>query len=479
MKSSCLAWALLWLVGISGNVRAQQAPAARVASPSLDGMWRGTLPVPGGKLELSFRLIALTGGTYFAALDVPMQKLVRVPVTVQQPANTDSVLFLVPQINSRFLARRSADGQLLNGLWCRPDLRTPVQLRHVPLASAAGPAGQPTRPYREEEITFSNFTARLKLVGTLTMPAGPGPFPAAVLVSDLGKQDRDGLAPDTIARPGLLTYRLLGSLADYLTRHGVAVLRFDDRGVGKSAGSNDAATPAQRTADVQAALNFLRTRPDIDLLRLGLVGHGEGANIALLVAAQPLPPAFVIGLGAYGLPGHETLLQQHALAWQAQKLPPAQLEVNVRRQRTLYDLIRYSTNPTQTQAIVTNLLHQGEPTLSAAAGQQQAAALLTPWYRSFLAFDPLENLAAVQCPVLLITGLADELAPPAQHLAALERELKAGGNRLVTSFRPVGVNHLLQPPAVQWTMLNGEMKPIFSPAVEELMRQWLATQIGK
>jgi dienelactone hydrolase len=288
MKSSCLAWALLWLVGISVNVRAQQAPAARVASPSLDGMWRGTLPVPGGKLELSFRLIALTGGTYFAALDVPMQKLVRVPVTVQQPANTDSVLFLVPQINSRFLARRSADGQLLNGLWCRPDLRTPVQLRHVPLAPAAGPAGQPTRPYREEEITFSNFTARLKLVGTLTMPAGPGPFPAAVLVSDLGKQDRDGLAPDTIARPGLLTYRLLGSLADYLTRHGVAVLRFDDRGVGKSAGSNDAATPAQRTADVQAALNFLRTRPDIDLLRLGLVGHGEGANIALLVAAARL-----------------------------------------------------------------------------------------------------------------------------------------------------------------------------------------------
>jgi pimeloyl-ACP methyl ester carboxylesterase len=441
-------------------------------------LWRGTLPVPGGELELSFRVIALTGGTYFAALDVPMQKLVRVPVTVRQPAGTDSVLFIVPQINSRFLARRSADGRLLDGLWCRPDLRTPVQLRHTSLSTAAGPAAA-AHPYREEEVTFSNFAARLRLAGTLTMPTGPGPFPAAVLVSDLGKQDRDGLAPDTTARPGMLSYRLLGSLADYLTRHGVAVLRFDDRGVGKSAGSNDAATLAQRAADVQAALNFLRTRPDIDLLRLGLVGHGEGANIALLVAAQPLPPAFVIGLGAYGLPGYETLLQQQALAWQAQKLPPAQLEVKARRQRMLYDLIRNSTNPAQTQAIVTNLLHQGEPTLSVAAGQQQAAALLTPWYRSFLAFDPLENLAAVQCPILLITGLADEQAPAAQHLAALERELKAGGNRAVTAFRPVGINHLLQPPPVQWTMLNGEMKPIFAPAVQELMRQWLATQVGK
>jgi pimeloyl-ACP methyl ester carboxylesterase len=469
---------MLWLVALCGKAWAQQVPAAHAGSPSLDGVWRGTLPVPGGELELSFRVVKLSGGTYFAALDVPMQKLVRVPVTVQQPAGTDSVLFRVPQIDSRFQARRSADGRLLDGLWCRPGLRTPVQLRHAPLA-ATGPAAQLTRPYREEEVAFSNFTARLRLAGTLTMPAGPGPFPAAVLVSDLGKQDRDGLASDTLARPGLLSYRLLGSLADYLTRHGVAVLRFDDRGVGKSAGSNEAATLAQRAADVQAALNFLRTRPDIDLLRLGLVGHGEGANIALLAAAQPLPPAFVIGLGAYGLPGHETLLQQHTLAWQTQKLLPAQLEVNVRRQRTLYDLIRYSTNPAQTQAIVTNLLHQSEPVLSAAEGQQRAAALLTPWYRSFLAFDPLENLTAVQCPVLLITGLADEQAPAAQHLAALERELKAGGNRLVTSFRPVGVNHLLQPPPLQWTMLNGEMKPIFSPAVQELMRQWLTTQIGK
>lgn len=470
---------MVWLLAMWGTAQAQSAASTRPVAASLEGVWRGALPVPGGELELSITVVTLAGGAYFAALDVPMQKLVRVSVAVQQPAGTDSVLFLAPQVDSRFLARRAASGQLLEGLWCRPGLRTPVQLHRVSPPTAAKAAVRFTPPYREEEVAFSNFAARLRLAGTLTTPPGTGPFPAVVLVSDLGRQDRDGLTPDTTALPGLLSYRLLGSLADYLTRHGVAVLRFDDRGVGKSGGANEAATPAQRAADVQAALNFMRTRPEIDLLRLGLVGHGEGANIALLTAAQPLPPAFVIGLGAYGLPGHETLLQQATLGWQAQKMLPAQLDAHLRRQRTLYDLIRYSTNPTQTQAIVTNLLRQGEPTLSAAAGQQQAAALLTPWYRSFLAFDPLENLAAVQCPVLLITGLADEQAPAAQHLAALERELKAGGNRLVTAARPVGVNHLLQPPPVQWTMLNGEMKPVFSPAVQELMRQWLTTQIGK
>jgi pimeloyl-ACP methyl ester carboxylesterase len=295
-----------------------------------------------------------------------------------------------------------------------------------------------------------------------------------VLVSDLGEQDRDGLAPTS--QPGLLSYRLLGSLADYLTRHGVAVLRLDDRGVGGTSGRTDTTTPTQRATDVQAALNYLRTRPEADLLHLGLIGHGEGANVALLVAAQPLPPAFVVGLGAYGLPGYETLLHQQALSWQAQQLAPAQLDVRLRRQRVLYDLIRYSTNQPQTQAMVANLLHQAEPTLPAADAQQQAATLLKPWHRAFLAFDPLDNLAAVQCPVLLLTGLADEQAPPAQHLPPLERGLRAGGNRAVTVLRPAGVNHLLQPPRLQWAMLNGEPKPLVSPVVEEAIRQWL---VGK
>lgn len=479
MKISCLAWAFWWLAGLWGSAWAQGTSAVHSAPPkaSLEGLWRGQLPVPGGSLTMDFSLVALVGGTYFAALDVPMQKLSRVAVTVQQPAGTDSVLFLVPQLTSRFLARRSADGQQLAGVWYRPGQRTPVQLRHALLPAATVLPVRFAPPYHEEEVVFSNFTARLRLTGTLTVPPGAGPFPAVVLVSDLGEQDRDGLAPGT--QPSLLSYRLLGSLADYLTRHGVAVLRFDDRGVGQSAGCDDTATPEQRASDVQAALNYLRTRPEADLLRLGLVGHGEGANVALLVASQPLPPAFVVGLGAYGLPGYETLLRQQELSWQAQKMPLPQLDAHLRRQRTLYDLVRYSTNQAQTQAMVANLLRQGEPTLQPEAAQQQAIVLLTPWYRAFLAFNPLDNLATVQCPVLLISGLADEQAPPAQHLATLEHGLKAKGNHRVTTFRPAGVNHLLQPPQLQWTMLNGEMKPAFSPVVQEELRQWLVAQLGK
>jgi pimeloyl-ACP methyl ester carboxylesterase len=460
-------------------VTAHPPPAAPApaAGPSLEGLWHGKLPLPGGSLPLTVSVVTLTGGGYFSAVDVPMQKLSRVPADLQALPGTDSVRLEVAQLGSRLVARLDSGGLVLRGTWTQPGLRAPLVLRHAALPAAATNVATLSRPYREEKVIFSNFAARIKLAGTLTVPAGAGPFAAVVLLSDLGAQDRDGHPTEqpeggSAPRP----YPLLSLLADYLTRHGVAVLRIDDRGVGQSEGNNATATPAQRVGDAQAALNFLRTRPEVDLLHLGLIGHGEGANVALLAAAQPLPPAFVVSLAGYGLPGFETLQAQQTAALQAQKLTPAQLDVRLRRLTTLAELVRYSTNLDQTQAMIANLLRQDEPDLPPATVQARAAAQLTPWHRAFLAFNPLEKLEAVQVPVLLLSGLADEQAPPAQHQAALEKELRDNGNRAVTGQRLVGVNHLLQPPTTQWIVLDGEPRPIVAPALLESLKTWLATQ---
>jgi pimeloyl-ACP methyl ester carboxylesterase len=434
--------------------------------------------MPGGALGLTVSVIALTGGEYFVAFDMPMQKLNRVPAELQLVPGTDSVRLRLPQLGSRLLACLDSGGMLLRGTWTQPGLRTPLVLRHAPLPAAASTVTSLSRPYVEEKVTFSNFAARLRLAGSLTVPAGAGPFPAVVLLSDLGAQDRDGRPTDqSEGRPS--TYPLLSLLADYLTRHEVAVLRFDDRGVGQSEGNTAATSTTQRVGDAQAALNFLRTRPEIDLLHLGLVGHGEGANVALLAAAQPLPPAFVVSLAGYGLPGFETLQAQQTAALQAQKLAPAQLDMRLRRLTTLAELVRYSTNLEQTQAMIVNLLRQDEPDLPPATIQARAVAQLTPWHRAFLAFNPLDKLEAVQVPVLLLSGLADEQAPPAQHQAALEKELRDNGNRAVASQRLAGVNHLLQAPTTQWIVLDGEPRPIVSPALLEVLKTWLTTQAKK
>ena len=440
-------------------------------TPALEGVWRGGYAVPGSGHELTFNLMALAGAQYFGTLDLPQQKLSRAPVRVRQ-AGPDSVCLLVPTAHGQLLARFSADGEELRGQWCQPGLRQVVVLCRAPLPAALRPAVGAVPVYQEENVLVTNPLAHLRLAGTLSMPAGRGPYPAVVLVSDLGEQNRDGQAADN---PN--DFRLLGALGNYLTRHGFAVLRLDDRGVGRSEGRTSQTTPVQRAGDVEAALNYLRTRPEVDLLHLGLIGHGEGASIAMLVAAQPLPPAFVVGLGAYGLTGYNTLLAQFEAQLQARQLPLAEQDLHLRRQSALYDLIRYSTNLTQTHIIVANMLCQNDAALTPAAALQQSATLLTPWSRAFLVFNPLESLASVRCPVLLISGRADEQAPPAAHLDELEHELRANGNHHVTAYRPAGVNHLLQPPAIQWTLLDGRMRPVLAPVVVEELSKWMSAQV--
>jgi len=181
----------------------------------------------------------------FAALDVLMQKISRVLAELQLLPGTNLVRLRL--LGSRLLACFDSGGMLLRGTWTQPGLRTPLVLRHAPLPAAASTVTSLSRPYREEKVIFSNFAARLRLAGSLTVPAGAGPFPSVVLLSDLGAQDCDGRpANQPEGERSSTTYPLLSLLADYLTHHGVAVLRFDDRSVGQSEG-NTAATPLPST----------------------------------------------------------------------------------------------------------------------------------------------------------------------------------------------------------------------------------------
>ncbi|WP_426058474.1 alpha/beta hydrolase family protein [Hymenobacter sp. B1770] len=454
-------WVLLLLAAFSTGTAGAHAGTLLGEALPLGGLWKGKLVVLGGELHLTISIVPLAGDKYFAALDVPAQKLNR--VTTELTVRGDSVLLRMPGAGSSYDARYDAARRELNGVWNQGGVKSALVLRYSPMPTAHGQGTRLAPPYREEEVMFNNPVARINLSGTLTVPAGPGPFPAVVLVSDLGAQDRDGTVGD---------YHLLGSLADYLTRRGVAVLRYDDRGVGQSGGSIATATTAMLVSDVQAAINFLRSRLEINIARIGAVGHGEGANVALLAAAQPLPPAFVVSLAGYGLTGEQTLLQQQVGTQKANKVNPVAMQAAYERQRTMYDIIRL-TSPLQAQSIVSNILRQDQPGLGPEAAQKAAADLLTPWQRYFLAFDPVEELAQVRCPVLLLSGTNDLEAPAELHQTALEKELKSS-NRYTTAKRLPGVNHLFQPPKTEWTLMNGEMKPLFSPVAQETIRAWVA-----
>jgi len=492
-----------------GAAQTQPQPAGKL---NLEGLWKGALTVPGGSLPVVITVTELAGGNRFATLDVPMQRIVRSPMEVQQRG--DTLIFAAQQAGCQFICLRSADGQQLQGTWQQPGYKTPLAL-----AFFVAPKVDPKNfkfppPYRVEEVTVSNGQDNTRLNGTLTIPAGTGPFPAVMLLSDVGGQDRD-------ATTG--AYRLFGELADYLTRQGTAVLRLDDRGVGQSGGDNAAATTADLVKDAQAGLNFLRTRPLIDFNHLGLIGHGEGGNVALLAAAQPLPPAFVIALAASGVVGREQLVLRQTEARrsneadttkgaisvaqqqfqadvrrQADKMraegansaqidtfldqqrmrqrgeEKKQLEVIMQQQRAMLEIVRQTANNSQAQAIVSNMLQQYTPGLEQAAAQASATQMTTPWYRYFLEFDPQTELLRVQCPVLLLNGTVDPLVG-VSNMALLERGLRLS-KRIVTR-KLAGVNHQFQAPQQEWPLVAGEPKPVFSPVAQEAIRDFIRQQL--
>ena len=466
MKGVIQALLFLCLLGATAKpVRLLEAPAD-VPLP-LGGLWKGKLDVLGGQLDITVSIVPLAGGTFFAAFDVPAQRVSRMATEII--VRGDSVLLYMPGAGSRYLARFEASRKELQGTWVQGGVRSAVLLHYFPMPTLnSGPSARFTPPYREEEVVFKNSAARLNLAGTFTVPAGKGPFPAVVLVSDVGAQDRDGTNG---------SYHMMAALADYLTRRGIAVLRYDDRGVGKSGGNTATATTAALVGDVQAAVNFLRSRLEVNISRIGVVGHGEGANVALLAAGRPLPPAFVVSLAGYGLSGEQTLLQQLVSQHKARKLDPAAIQVRFERQRTMYEIIR-QTDAAQAQSIVSNMLQQDQPNLDAATAQAQATQLLTPWHNYFLSFDPMAELDQVKCPVLLLSGTEDLDAPADLHQVALEKELKSFNNGTVSKRLP-GVNHLFQPPKPQWTLMNGEMMPIFSPVAQEAIREFIVGPIKK
>lgn len=456
---SLLAWLLLWLpfVGVAGE------PVL------LKGQWKGLLKVPGGSLDVIITIVPLTNGSYYGALDVPKQRVNRMPVEVEVKGN--ELTLRMEQAGSSFVGKIGTGAATLTGTWKQPGLTAPLTFKRIlvstpPIAKKA----RLTPPYREEEVQFMNAAAKLKLAGMLTVPAGPGPFPAVVLLSDTGPQDRDA---------GQQDYRMFGQLADYLTRRGIAVLRFDDRGVGKSGGDYRTATTVDLVGDAQAALNFLRSRPLIDPQHVGLLGHGEGANVALLAAADQhtKSPDFVVSLAGYGLSGRDVLLRQQVEIMRLIGADAPQVQAAVELYNRMVDVIRQIPDDTEARAKLAGILRLNNINIDPAMARARAIQLTTPWSRYFMDFDPTRKLADVRCPVLALNGLADLQVSARTNLSILQKGLSS--NRDVTVQKLAGVNHSFQPDASDWPIVNGQQQPAFSPKALDTIREWVMQRSGQ
>jgi len=408
-------------------------------SPAV-GIWQGALSVGQAKLRLVLKISVSEDGTLKGALDSPDQGVSDIPASGVQISG-DSVVVMIASIHGTYEGVLGSGKDSLHGTWKQGGMSFPLSLarsKSVPEIRRPQIPAKPY-PYGEEEVSYENKAAGVRLTGTLTLPreTGPeglkGPFPAVILITGSGPQDRD---------ESLFGHKPFLVLADYLTRRGIAVLRVDDRGIGGSTGSVLQATTADFAGDVLAGVGFLKQRADIDKTRIGLIGHSEGGIVAPLVAAESPDVAFMVLMAGTGLTGEEILVLQTGLIARAAGTTEEEIGKTLARNQQLYTILKSEQDSTSRSEKLTAYLrstwdewgteYQKQGMEMEKAITPQVRQMTSPWFRFFLTFDPRATLKKVRCPVLAINGENDLQVPPAENLREISKALRDGGNTRVT-----------------------------------------------
>lgn len=408
------------------------------AVAGVEGLWQGALETNGMRLRLQLHVAHDREKNLVAALDSLDQAVSGVPAT--GVSGKGSLFhFEIPSVGGIYDGILGPGKNLLTGTWKQGDRLEKLEFRRSDEVLALRRPQNPVKPYpyREEEVTIRNEKAQVVLSGTLTVPRGAGPFPAALLLAGQGALDRDEF--EAQHRPFLV-------LADHLTRKGMAVLRYDKRGVGKSTGEYRTATTSDLARDAELALEWLAARKEIDARRTGLVGHSEGGLIAPLVAGARNDVAWLVLMGTPATRGEETMLVQAETISRAAGIPAAQLERSLELDRKSYALILAEEDPAVVESRVRDLVRESGlgGAVPSAALDQQVRLLGSPGFRSFLGYDPLPALKGVKCPVLVVSGEKDLQVPPARNVELIRRTLEEAGNTSVETMILPGLNHNFQ-----------------------------------
>jgi len=444
--------------------------AAAAQESSLAGYWKGVIQAGGRTFTFVFTFSTDAQKGIQGSLDLPEQDEQNIPV--DEITITGNKIYLdMKKIQRKFEGEISPDKKKIVGFYVRSTgTRLPLTLERTDSAfSMKRPQmPQPPYPYKEETVVILNADDQTKLAGALTIPDGTGPFPAVVLISGSGAQDRD----ETISghKPFLV-------LADFLARRGAAALRCDDRGAGESGGEHLAATTAVRAADVGWMIEYLLTRKGIDRKRIFLLGHSEGSVIASLVASRNPLVAGIILLGAPGLSIEENLYLQNTLLRKAEGASDAAIAQANILQRKIFSVVEEVTDDEEARAklrgIYSSNMYERLTDSQKKSIDERIATLLTPYFRDIIKCDPSVALSKVSCPVLAIIGEKDLQCPPKENIPALEKALRAGENRNFRVIEMAGLNHLLQTSTSGAMSEYASIEETISPQALTAISDWL------
>ncbi len=446
-------------------------------APTFNGHWEGSIEIPNSPLVIKVDLTQ-DGKSVSGTIDIPAQAARGLPLDKLEAAG-GSIRFSIANIPGAPTFDGTLKDDKIAGTFKQGGGAFPFKLARtgsVAVVKSAPKRPQepkPPFPYKCEEVGYEN--GAVHLAATLTLPSGKGPFPAVVLITGSGAQNRD---------EELMGHKPFLVLADHLTRAGVAVLRADDRGVGGSTGDFLNSTSSDFTDDALAGVVFLNTRPEIAHDRIGLAGHSEGGLIAPLAATRSKDVAFIVMLAGTGVPGGEIAQKQIELMLQAGGSSPEYIKRHLAFNEKLIALAMSDPAKAVLDARIVELVDEYFAQLSEterkAAGSAKAllpkiqAGMATgPWTRYFIRYDPRPTLKKVTVPVLALNGDLDTQVSAEQNIPEIEKALKEAPTKDITIKRFPGLNHLFQKAKTGALEEYAENEETMNPEVLKMISDWI------
>lgn len=443
-------------------------------SQTISGEWHGKLNVMGTSLALHFDFKQY-GEKWTGTMSVPQQNAKDIPLT-SVTNNENGLQFLFDAAGITFTGKWN-DKEEIEGTFNQNGQNFPLVLKRE--KEEALPVNRPQEPkapfsYEIEEVTFENTKDKIKLAGTFTFPKIEKPFPVVVLISGSGPQNRNS---------EIVSHQSFWVIADYLTRNGIAVLRFDDRGIEKSEGNFAIATTFDFATDVEAAVTYLKTKAGVDTKKIGLIGHSEGGMIAPIVASKDRSVAFIVLLAGPGILCSDLLVEQNYLVGKAQGMTETQLQEAQKVNQSLYAILKTTKSSKKIKRQLKTLVKQS--LLSDAEFQKlnkkqkkqliepQLNQMISPWFQTFIKFEPAVYLENVKCPILALNGEKDVQVTAYANIEAIKIAAEKAENRTIDTKIYQQLNHLFQTCTTCTIDEYGSLEETISPKVLSDIKNWI------
>lgn len=453
MKKLFLILGMLWF-GIS-----------TLFSQGIAGTWNGTLEIGPQKLRLVLN-ITEKDGAYVSTMDSPDQGAKGIPV---KKTSFDGRTLKISAPDLGMTYEGNLNNGIIEGSFSQSGFTIPLKLERGKAETLKRPQDPtPPYPYNSEDVTFYNKEAGITLAGTFTYPKAGKKSPAVVLITGSGPQNRD---------EEILNHKPFLVLADHLTRNGIAVLRFDDRGVGESGGDYDSATIQNFATDASAAMDYLKTRKEVDAKKTGLLGHSEGGQIAFIVGGERKDVAFIVSMAGPGTKGDILLKEQRRLIGLTSGAPQEAIDQNEQLVEIMHNLIvkhGHEAVHADTDMIVDETMAQipaemaGIPDLHTLL-KGEYRKLASPELVSLMAYDPADDLARIKCPILALNGDKDLQVPADMNLDGIRSSFHGE----LTMKKYPGLNHLFQHAGTGLPAEYGVIEETISPEVLKDIADWI------